>query len=103
MAFNWPRLASSETPDRTFHTIARAVTFHRIDRVVVSRSGLKSVDTHTEIRVGMVTIQPDVGFRGLAEVLRVRAVGHDAEMLIATSGISARPPDDGPIAVGRFQ
>jgi len=66
MAFNWSRLASSETPHRTFHIIARAISFHRIDRVVVSRPGLKALDTHTEFRVGMVTIQPDVGFRGLA-------------------------------------
>ena len=49
-------------PDRTFHAIARAVTFHRIDRVVVSGPGLKAVDTHTEYGVGMDTIQPDVGF-----------------------------------------
>jgi hypothetical protein len=50
-------------PDRTFHAIARAVTFHRIDRVVIGGPGLKAIDTHTEYRVGMITIQPDVGFR----------------------------------------
>ena len=66
MAFNWSRLASREMPDRAFYTVARAVTFHRIDRVVVGGPGLKSIDTHTEFRVGMVAIQPDVGFRGLA-------------------------------------
>ncbi len=52
-------------PNRTSHTVARALTFHRIDRVVISRPRLKSIDTHAEYRVGMVTIQPDVGFRDL--------------------------------------
>src|SRR5260370_28595139 len=52
-------------PDGTFHAIACAVTFHRIDRVVISRPGLKAIDTHAEYRVGMITIQPDVGFRDL--------------------------------------
>src|ERR1700757_1364851 len=66
---SWPpqitRLACSEMPDGTLHTIARAVAFHRIDRVVISRPGLKAIDAHAEYGVGMITIQPDVGFRDL--------------------------------------
>jgi len=46
-------------------TPSRAVTFHRIDRVVISGPGLKAIDTHAEYRVGMITIQSDVGFRDL--------------------------------------
>ena len=59
-----------------FTPIVRTVTFHRIDRVVISGPGLKAIDTHAEYRVGMITIQSDVGFRDLVYVLWVRAAGH---------------------------
>ena len=46
MAFNWSRLACSEMPDRSFYSVARAVTFHRIDRVV-------TIHAHAEYRFAM--------------------------------------------------
>lgn len=55
-------------PDRAFYTVARAVTFHRIDRVVIGGPGLKTIHAHAEYRIGMITIEPDVGFRNRVRV-----------------------------------
>lgn len=90
-------------PDRAFYTVARAVTFHRIDRVVIGGPGLKTIHAHAEYRIGMITIEPDVGFRNRVRVLWVRAVRHYAEMLVGPSRVIASPPDNDEIALSQFE
>lgn len=85
------------------HPITLAGGLHRVHRVVVGGLRLEAVHTHAKNRIGMVLVQPDVRFRRLVEVLRIGTVVDDAEMLIRTARIVARPRDNGVVVSHRFE
>ena len=51
----------------------------------------------------MVLVEPDVRFRRLAQLLGIRTVMRDAEMIVRPPRIDGGPPDNGHIVVSRFQ
>ena len=79
---------------RAFHPVAGPVGASRVDRVVVRRPRLETINTHSEDRVRVGHVQPDRGFGRLTEVLGIRAVVHDAEVFRRARRCGALPPDD---------
>src|SRR5438132_1063026 len=51
----------------------------------------------------MVPVEPNVTLRRLAQILGIRAVVHDAVMLVVSAWVGGGPPDNGRVVVGRFE
>jgi hypothetical protein len=84
------------------HSIARAARVGRVNLVVVSGLRLEVHNTYAENRVRMALIQPNVRFRGLAQVLGVRAIVHNGKVLRRSPRVAGRPPDNGQIVSSHF-
>ncbi len=61
-------------------SVALAVGLHRVNLVVVGSVRRKAFHAHAEHRIGMGRVQPDVRFRGLAQVLGIRAVVYNPKV-----------------------
>ena len=51
----------------------------------------------------MGSVEPNVASRRLAQILAVRPVMHDAEMLVQSARVGGGPPDDGRTVVSQFE
>src|SRR5580698_4817937 len=94
---------SREFHNGTLHAVTFAARLRRINRVVVRRARCETLQVHPKYRLRMFLIQADVRFRRLVEVIGIRPVMHDPEVLIGAAGIIARPSDGGRILVGQFE
>src|SRR5258707_15270088 len=82
--------------------IARAIGFHRVDRVVVGCLRLEAVYTHAENGIKMARVQPDWRFCCLAKVLWIRTVVHYSVMLGHAPGVVGGHPTDWKEGIGAF-
>ena len=51
----------------------------------------------------MGLIEPDVIFRRLAQIIRIRPIVYDGVMVVVASRIVGGPSDDGDVVVGNFE
>src|SRR5258708_39891185 len=92
-----------EVDDRALHPIALTIGLHRAHLVVVGRLRLQIHHAHPENRLWMGSVEPDVAFRRLAQILGIRPVMHDAVMLVVSTRVGGGPPHNGHVADGRFE
>jgi hypothetical protein len=93
------RCRRGELLDHALYLVVRAIGSHGLNRIVIYRSWFQVIQHHTENRIGMTPVQPDVGFCSLALVSCTRAEMSYAEMLIVSRGVAAGPTDNGPIVL----
>src|ERR1700730_7768378 len=92
-----------ELVDWALHPIALTNAVCRGHLVVIGRLRLQILHAHPENRLWMAPVEPDLGFRRLAELLGIRTVGHDGEMLVRASRVGGGPPDNGNVVVCNFE
>src|SRR5712671_5984561 len=92
-----------EVDDRALHPIALTIGLHRAHLVVVGRLRLQIHHAHPKNRLWMGSVEPDVTFRRLAQILGIRPVMHDSVMLVVAARIGGGPPHNGHVADGRFE
>src|SRR5260370_40457285 len=92
-----------EFVDGARHSIALAIALLRADPIVIGRLWLEVVDAHPENRVSMAVVQPKGRFRGLAQVLGIRTVVHDAVMHVRTPRVGRCPSDNSQVIHGDLE
>jgi hypothetical protein len=68
-------------PNRTFHLVAVAICFHRINFVVVRCIGLEPVDAHSKDSIRMGWVKPDWRLGCLTKLCRLGPIVHNPKML----------------------
>src|SRR5579863_8052711 len=94
------RCRHGELLDSALYVIVRAIGSHGINRIVICRFWLQVIQHHTENRIGMTPIEPDVGFCRLAQVCRTCTEMNYAEVLVISPGVAAGPTDNSPVVLG---
>src|SRR6266436_5672245 len=84
-------------------SVALVVGLHRVNLVVVGSLRRKAFHAHAEHRIGMGRVQPDVRFRGLAQVLGIRAVVYNPKVFGRATRVVGGPPDNGQTFCSRFE
>src|SRR5262245_26035196 len=84
-----------EFADGALHPIALTIALHRSHLVVIGRLRLQSAHAHAENRLRMATVDPDLRFRRLAQVLGIRTVVDNGEMNVCSTRVIGGPPDNG--------
>src|ERR1700738_806452 len=93
----------AELLDRALHPVVLAIALLRGNAVVVGRPWLEALHAHAECGGWMALVQPDGRFRRLAQILGIRAVVHDAQMIVRPARVVSGPPDDGQKIGGQLQ
>jgi hypothetical protein len=78
--------------DSALHSVALAIGFRRVNRVVVGCPRLEPVHAHAENGIGKARVQPDWRFRRLVQFRGIRTVAHNAVMLGRGARVVAGPP-----------
>ena len=99
-AGSFRRCGRGERLHHALHLIVLAIGSHGANRIVICRCWFQVIQPHTENRIGMTPVQPDVGLRHLAQVSRTRTEMNYAKVLVVSPGIAAGPTDDSPIVLG---
>ena len=84
-------------------SVALAVGLHRVNLVVVGSVRRKAFHAHAEHRIGMCRVQPDVRFRGLAQVLGIRAVVYNPKVFGRAPRVVGCPRNNGQILSSQFE
>src|ERR1700730_14919734 len=97
------RRGCGELVDRALHPIALTTAAHRGYLVVIGRLRLQTVYPHPENRLCMGPVEPDRGFRGLAQIFGIRTIFWTREVVVIPARVCARPSDDGEVVMGNFE
>src|SRR3984893_10078306 len=92
-----------EVVDRTLHPIALPTAPHRRHLVVVGGVWFQTLQAHPEDRLRVAAVEPDLIFRRLAQIVGIRAVVRDREMIVIPARVGGGPSDDGEIVMGNFE
>jgi hypothetical protein len=82
------------------YSVTRAIGISRINLVIVDGVWFEVERADTKHRVRMLLVQPDMRSGFEIQVVRVCAIVQNREMLVRSSGIVARPADDGLVVKG---
>src|SRR5689334_20489648 len=88
------RWGGGEVADRALHPIALAGAVFRGHLVMIRRLWLETLQSHAEDRLRMRSVEPDMAFRRLAQILGIRPVMHDAIMLVEPARVRRGPPNN---------
>src|SRR6266568_3581844 len=76
-----------ELIDGALHPVALTAAAHRGHLIVIGRLRLQILHANPENRLRMVPVEPNVTLRRLAQILGIRAVVHDAVMLVVSAWV----------------
>src|SRR6266436_888029 len=76
-----------ELDDGALHPIAPTTAVCRGHLIVIGRLRLQIHHANPENRLSMGSVEPDVPFRHLAQIVGIRPVMHDPVMLVVAAGI----------------
>src|SRR5882757_4708701 len=92
-----------EVADRALHPIALTRAVFRGHVIIINRLRLQLHQANPENRLWMGSVEPDVTFRRLAQILGIRPVMHDAVMFGVSARVGAGPPDNHRVVVCNFE
>src|SRR6202022_1553021 len=92
-----------EGVDRALHPIAPPIGPHRRSLVIVGGVRFQRLRAPPKNCLRVATVEPDVIFRRLAQIVGIRAVVCDRPMIVIPARVGAGPSDDGEVVMGNFE
>src|SRR5215813_766903 len=92
-----------ELTDRALHPIALTVGRYRGHLIIIGGLRLQIVDAYAENRLWMLSVEPDVIFRRLAQIFGICPIVHNPVMFVVAARVRGSPPDKGRVVMSQFE